>query len=149
MRHFRRSANLRAAVLALMAAGSLLAATGCGGSSSADQAKTDACNAKSDINTQVQKLKGLPPTLASVDTAQTALTKISDDLKTIQDNAPKVNGDLKGQLQDANAKFKDQVQQIGSSITSAQSVSDAATALTQAGNQLASAYQQAFQNVSC
>jgi chromosome segregation ATPase len=136
------------AVLAIAAG--LVAASGCGGgSSAADHTKTDACNAKSDINTQVQKLKGLPPTLSSVDTAKTALTKIEDDLSTIKDSAPKVDGDLKGQLQSANSQFEAQVKQISQSITSAQSLTAAATAITQAGDQLAADYQKAFANVSC
>jgi hypothetical protein len=136
------------AVMATVAG--LLAVSGCGGgSSAADQAKTDACNAKSDINTQVQKLKGLPPTVSSVDTAKTALTKIEDDLSTIKNSAPNVSGDLKGQLESANSQFETQVTQISQSITSAQSLTAAATALTQAGDQLAADYQKAFANVSC
>lgn len=140
---------MRITLVVVAVAAGLLAATGCGGSSEADKAKTDACNAKSDIETQVAKLKGLPPTLSSVDTAQTALKQIGDDLTTIKNAAPKVNGDLQGQLQDANAQFKSQVQQIGQGITSAQSLTEAATALTQAGNELQAGYKKAFANVSC
>jgi len=143
----RSRTRITLAVVAVLVG--LVTAAGCGGKSEADQAKTDACNARADINTQVAKLKGLPPTLQSVDAAQTALKQIGDDLTTIKNAAPKVNGDLKGQLQDANATFEAQVQQIGQSITSAQSLTDAATALTNAGNQLSAAYKQAFANVSC
>ena len=94
-------------------------------------------------------LKGLPLTPASVDTAKTALGGIQDDLSTIKDAAPQVTGDLKTQLQTANTQFTSQVQQTLSSITSAQSLSAAATALHGAGATLQASYKQAFANVRC
>ena len=141
---------MRFTLATLAIAAALLAATGCGGgASSADKAKTQACNASSDIKTQVNTLKGLTPTPGSADTAKTALNKISADLKTISDAAPKVKGSLKQELQTANAAFMTQVDQITQSITSAQSVSDAATAIANAGAALATSYQNAFKNVGC
>ena len=144
------SQGLRAGVAALAVAGALVAASGCGGSSSsADTAKTNACNAKADIDVQVKKLKGLPPSLSSVDTAKTALQQIQKDLGTIHDSVPDVTGDLKGQLKAANSAFGSQVNQITQEITSAQSLTDAAATLTTAGQHLAAQYQQAFAGVKC
>jgi uncharacterized protein YPO0396 len=141
---------MRFPVALLAIALAMLAATGCGGgTSSADKAKTQACNAVSDIKTQVDTLKTLAPTPTSVDTAKTALQKISADLKTVSDSAPEVKGSLKQQLQTANAAFKAQVDQITQSITSAGSVTDAATALATAGTALTTSYQDAFSNVAC
>lgn len=128
----------------------LLTAAGCGGSqSAADKAKSQACDASSDIKTQVDTLKGLPLSPDSVDKAKTALQKINSDLDTIATAAPSVKSDLGAQLKSANAAFKTQVQQIADSITSAQSLTAAATALASAGSTLSSAYQQAFANVQC
>ncbi len=129
----------------------LLAAAGCGGSSqsAADKAKSQACDASSDIQAQVDTLKGLPLSSDSVDKAKTALQKINSDLDTIATAAPTVKGDLGSQLKAANAAFKTQVQQIADSITSAQSLTAAATALASAGSTLGNAYQQAFANVQC
>ncbi len=128
----------------------LLAAAGCGGSqSAADKAKSQACDASSDIQTQVDTLKGLPLSSDSVDKAKTALQKINADLDTIATAAPTVKGDLGSQLKAANAEFKTQVQQIADSITSAQSLTAAATALASAGSTLSNSYQQAFANVQC
>lgn len=140
--------RLSLAMLAIALA--MLAATGCGGgTSSADKAKSQACDAVSGIKTQVNTLKGLTPTLASVDTAKTALQKISTDLKTISDAAPQVKGSLKQQLQTANSTFQAQVAQTTQSITSPGSVTAAVTALQTAGAALAKSYQTAFANVSC
>ena len=128
----------------------LLAATACGSSqSAADKAKSQACSAVADTKTQVATLKGLPLAPSSVDTAKTALQKIDANLKTISDAAPTVSGDLKSQLETANATFKAQVQQTTQSITSAQSLTSAATAVTTAGKTLAASYQQAFAGVKC
>jgi len=97
----------------------------------------------------VDTLKGLPLSPDSVDKAKTALQKINSDLDTIATAAPTVKGDLGSQLQTANASFRTQVQQIADSITSAQSLTAAATALASAGSTLSNSYQQAFANVKC
>ncbi|HEY2790454.1 MAG TPA: hypothetical protein VGI72_13465 [Gaiellales bacterium] len=141
---------MRLAFATLAIALAVLAAAGCGGgSSSADKAKTNACNAVSDIQTQVNALKGLTPTPGSVDAAKTALTKISADLKTVRDSAPDVKGSLKQELQTANSNFTSQVTQVAQSITSAASVTAAVTALQNAGTALATSYQNAFAKVRC
>jgi hypothetical protein len=128
----------------------LLATTGCGSSqSAADKAKSQACGAVADIKMQITTLKGLPLATSSVDTAKTALQKIETNLQTISDAAPKVSGDLKGQLQTADATFKAQVQQTAQSVTSAQSLTGAAAAVTSAGKTLEASYQQAFASVKC
>ena len=77
------------------------------------------------------------------------MQKIEADLKTISDAAPTVSGDLKGQLQTADATFKAQVQQAAQSVTSAQSLTSAATAVSTAGKTLEASYQQAFGSVKC
>jgi hypothetical protein len=142
--------GVRAAVAALAVVAALVAASGCGGgSSSADTARNNACNAKADIDAQVTKLKGLPASLSSVDTAKTSLDQIQKDLGTIQDSLPDVTGDLKDQLKAANAAFSSQVDQVTQDITSAQSVTDAAATLTTAGQHLADQYERAFADVKC
>jgi hypothetical protein len=141
---------MRTVGLIAILATALLAAAGCGGGqSAADKAKSQACDASSDIQAQVDTLKGLQLSPDSVDKAKTALQKINSDLDTIATAAPTVKGDLGGQLKSANAAFKTQVQQIANSITSAQSLTAAATALASAGSTLSSAYQKAFANVQC
>ena len=128
----------------------LLASASCGGGESADdKAKSQACDASSDIKAQVDTLKGLPMSSDSVDKAKAALQKINSDLDSIATAAPTVKGDLGSQLKAANAAFKTQVQQIADSITSAQWLTAAATALASAGSTLSNAYQQAFANVQC
>jgi hypothetical protein len=144
------SHGLRAAVAAFAIIAALAEPAGCGGgSSSADTAKKNACKAKSDIDAQVTKLKGLPASLSSLDTAKTALQQIQKDLGTIQDSVPDMTGDLKDQMKAANAAFSSQVSQVTQDVTSAQAATDAAGTLTAAGQHLAEQYQQAFADVKC
>ena len=86
----------------------LLASAGCGGGqSAADKAKSQACDASSDIQAQVDTLKGLPLSPDSVDKAKTALQKINSDLDTIATAAPTVKGDLGSQLKDCERRVQD------------------------------------------
>ncbi len=135
------------AVLAL----AMAVSAGCGGNdeSAADKAKNTACDAVSDINKQVTTLKGLPLETSSVDTAKTAFTQIQTDLATISTQSATVSDELKSQLQAANATFKAQVQAAAQSITSAESLSAAATAVSSAGKSLEVSYQEAFGDVKC
>ncbi len=141
---------MRAIGLVAVLALALLAASGCGSSqSAADKAKSQACDAISDIKTQITTLKGLPLATSSVDTAKTAVQAIQTDLKTISDAAPTVGGDVQSQLQTANATFKTSVQQTAQSVTSSQSLTAAATAISTAGTTLEASYQQAFSSIKC
>lgn len=136
---------LAAAILAL------LAASACGGSSSStsDKAKQQACDARSDIQTQITNLANLPLNIDSVDKAKTALTAIQTDLNTIKDAAPKVGGDLQKQLETANATFVNAVQTVVSNISTATDLTTVASNLTAAAGQLQTAYRQAFGDISC
>ena len=141
---------MRAIASLVVLVSAFLATTACGSSeSAADRAKSQACDAVSDIQTQVTTLKGLPLQTSSVDTAKTALRQIQADLKTISAQAPTVTGNLKTQLQTADATFKTQAQQAVESVTSAESLTAAATAVAAAGQTLETSYQQAFGDVKC
>ena len=150
VRSQRWAGSARLSLLALAVVVPLLVASGCGGGQSeADKAKSQACDAKSDISTQIDTLKGLPLTASSVDPAKTALQAIETDLKTIENAIPTVKGSLKTELQDATATFKTQLQQAAQSVTSAQSVPEAVAAAGTAVTTLATSYEQAFANVEC
>jgi hypothetical protein len=146
----RLPSNALRLAVASLAVAAALAAAGCGGSgSAADDAKADACKAKTDIDAQVTKLQGLPASLTSLDTAKTALERIQSDLATIRDSVPDVTGDLQDQLKAANSAFSSQVSQVTQDITSAQAATDAAGTLSAAGRHLSEEYTQAFTDVQC
>jgi len=126
-----------------------LVATACGGDSSAEKAKTQACDARADIQKQVDTLKGLPLAAGSIDTAKTAVTAIQTDLQQIDDAGPDLKGELKGQLEQANTTFKATLQTIADKVDTSSSLPDITAALTTAGTDLQAAYQSAFANVKC
>ena len=126
-----------------------LVASACGGDSSAEKAKTQACDARADIQKQIDTLKGLPLAAGSIDTAKTAVTAIRTDLQQIDDAAPDLKGELKGQLEQANSTFKATLQTIADKVDTSSSLPDITAALTTAGTDLQAAYQSAFANVKC
>ena len=90
-------------VISMLAVALLAAACG-GGQSEADKAKSQACDASSDIQAQVDTLKGLPLSSDSVDKAKAALEKINSDLDTIAAAAPTVKGGFPDRFAPAQAR---------------------------------------------
>ena len=139
-------------MLVLAAAGAL-ALGGCGGGSSSsskqDDAKAQVCDARADISKQVDTLKGLTVSAATLDQIQTSLKAIDSDLKKISGAAGDLKGDDKSQLQQANKEFVTQINNIASSLVKSTSLSQAQSQAKDALSQLSDAYQQTFAKFSC
>jgi len=139
-------------MLVLAAAGAL-ALGGCGGGSSSsskqDDAKAQVCDARADISKQVDTLKGLTVSAATLDQIQTSLKAIDSDLKKIAGAAGDLKGDDKSQLQQANKDFITQINNIASSLVKSTSLSQAQSQAKDALSQLSDAYQQTFAKFSC
>jgi hypothetical protein len=140
-----------AAVLLVVLVALALGACGGGssGSSKQDKAKQQVCSAREDMAKQVDTLKGLTLSTATLDTVQTSLKAIDDDLKKIKDATGNLSGDNKSQLQKANQEFVSKVNSIASSLLKTSSLSQAQSQATAALQQLADAYQQTFAKFSC
>jgi hypothetical protein len=141
-----RPATVLLAVLFALALG---ACGGGSGSSKEDKAKQQVCSAREDMAKQVDTLKGLTLSTATLDTVQTSLKAIDDDLKKIKDATGNLSGDNKSQLQKANQEFVSKVNSIASSLLKTSSLSQAQSQATAALQQLADAYQQTFAKFSC
>jgi Tfp pilus assembly protein PilP len=135
-------------VLILLLATSLVVATGCG-ESKADKAKKQVCSSKSDIQTQVNKLKGMTLSTATTSQIQDSLNSIKSDLQKISSAQSDLSSDRKQQVQAANQAFTSQFQSILSDLGTNLSIANAKTQLQTATQQLASAYQQSFAKVNC
>src|SRR5689334_7996590 len=116
-----------------------LAIASCGGSSGADQARTDACNAVTDINTQVKKLQGYTLTTVTSDKVKANVNSIKSDLKTIKGALPDLKGSLKSQLTSATDTFNSKVSGLASSLGKSVSLQSAANQLMSATDQLGTA----------
>jgi hypothetical protein len=143
----KRSASISFTILlGIIAAASLLA--GCGGDSE-DDAKTQACDAVSDINAQVKQLQGYTLSTVTTDKVNANIDAIKADLSDIKGALPDVSSDLKSQLQAATESFNSEVSAVASSLGKNTSIAAAATQVTTAADQLAASYRRAFSDVSC
>jgi hypothetical protein len=129
----------------------LVLATGLGacGESDEEKAQNEVCDARADIQKQVDELSGLTLETATLDAVQKNLTAIRDDLKKIGDAQGDLSDERKQQVESANKEFTSQLRSIASDIGRSLSVADARTELESALDQLASAYKQSFAKVDC
>jgi hypothetical protein len=134
---------MTAAVLAAFAV------AGCGGNKKEDQAKNSVCDARADISKQVDTLKGLTISTATLDQVQNSLKAIGDDLTKIKNARGNLSSDRRKQVDDANKNFESQVKATFSDLGKSTSVTDAKTQLQQAFQSLASTYQQTYAKIDC
>ena len=119
------------------------------GQSSEDKAKSQVCDARADISKNVNELKGLTLSSATVDGVKKNVQAIQDDLGKIKDAQSNLNGARKQQVQAANQQFQAQVKSITQNVVKSLSLKDAGTQLTQATTQLADSYRQTLAKVDC
>ncbi len=149
----RGASSARRGVLCLgfLVAGLLLIATtavGCG-ESDEEKAQTQVCDARADMQTQVDELAGLTPATATADGVEGNLNAIEDDLNQIKDARGDLSEERKQEVDSATQEFSSELESIASGLTSDLSVSGAEAKLQTAGKQLGSSYQQTFAQIDC
>jgi Tfp pilus assembly protein PilP len=133
-------------IVLLLAAG--LAVAACG-ESEEDKAKAQVCDARADIQKQVDEMQGLTRSTATVDGVTKNLQAIRADLRKIKDAQGNLNDERKQQVQDANQAFEQQVRSTVQNVGKSLSVSDAETQLRSAVTDLANSYKQTLGKVDC
>ena len=139
------------ATLALLAVVAMLA-TGCGDDepSAQEQARSQVCDARADIERQIDTLRGLTLSTASIDAARQSLGAIGDDLARIKDAQGDLAPQRKQDVQQALDAFQSQVSGIASDFASGLTGGAQAQArLEMALGQLASGFRTAFEPVDC
>jgi uncharacterized protein YoxC len=136
----------RLLVLVLLSIG--IAAAGCG-ESDEEKAQNQVCDARDDIQTQIDELSNLTVSTATVDGIEQNLNAIQDDLQDIADAEGDLNEERRQQVESANKEFTAQLESIASGLTSNLSLSGAGEKLQDATQQLASSYKQTFATVDC
>ena len=126
-----------------------VALAGCGGQSKEDKAKSQVCDARSDISKQVNELSSLTLASASVDGIKQNVKAIQDDLGKIKDAQSDLTPQRKQQVQSANAAFTQQVKSIASNVGQGLSLSEAGTQIKTAASQLATSYKQTLGKIDC
>lgn len=137
--------------LGLLVAGLLLTAAiavGCG-ESDEEKAQNQVCDARADLNKQVNELAALTPATGTADGVQQNLDAIQNDLNEIKNAQGDLNEDRKQQVESANQEFASQVQAVASDLGTNLSASGAQAQLQSAATQLQTAYKQTFAQVDC
>ena len=150
---------MRSTACVLALATLTLALGACGGDdSSADKASTPTaaeaaqstvCDARADIATQVDELKGLTAATVTKDGVKQSLETIKKSLSDMSSAQSELSGDRRSEAEAANKAFTSSVQQIKSEFLSSVSASDAKTALVAALQQLATSYKTTFEPLDC
>ncbi len=134
------------AVVAVLASALVLVACG---ESSQEKAKTQVCDARSDISKQVKTLSGLTLSTSILTEAKTGLEAIGKDLTKIKDAQPDLEPARKQQVETATSTFASQVESILSELVSKPSLSKLETQLKSSLTQLLASYEKALAPLSC
>ena len=138
---------MRLAVAAVVAAmGVSLSACG---TSKEDEAKNDVCDARADIQKQVDSLKGMTASTVTADQVSKSLQAIGDDLQKISDAQGDLSDDRRSQVEAANKAFTADVKEVGSTVLRSTSAGEAKTQLRQAVTNLSDTYSNTFAKVDC
>jgi hypothetical protein len=140
----RRLATVASVVLLALA----LPLAGCG-ESKEEQAKKTVCAAKSDIQTRIQTLKTLTPSVAALPQVKTEVSAIAKDLEKITGAQEDLSPSRKAQVKQATQTFEQQVSSVLSSVTSSLSLSGVESQLKSALQQLESSYASALGPIEC
>jgi uncharacterized lipoprotein YehR (DUF1307 family) len=134
--------------LVLTALALLMTLAACG-QSDEEKAKAKVCDARDDIQTQVNELQNLTLGTATLDKVRSHLTAIRDDLQTMVDAQSDLSSSDKKQLDKANETFRSQMKALSGDLGRSVSIEDAAKQLKSDFAALATAYQQAFRPIDC
>jgi hypothetical protein len=121
---------------------------GCG-ESGEEKAQASVCDARADIDKQVQELSGLTAATVTLDGVRGSLKAINADLGEIKDAQGDLAGDRKDQVEKAWQTFGAEVKAIGSSLLTSLSAADAKQQLASSLDGLAGSFKTAFGPVDC
>jgi hypothetical protein len=133
---------------ALLAVGAASLAVAACGESSQETAQNEVCDARADIQQQVDDLKGLTFSADTPSKVQDGLNSIGDDLRNIKDAQGELDDDRRQQVQSAVQSFESEVKSVAGDLGSL-TLSNAETQLKSATTDLANGFRRAFQPVDC
>ncbi len=144
-----KPALLRPIVAALLLA-SVVAVGACGDDeSSAEKAQNQVCDARADIQKQVDELSQLTLSTATTDGIEQNLQAIKDDLGKIKDAQGDLNADRKQEVESATQQFTSEVDSVVKGVGSSTSLDQAASQLSSAFDDLAQSFKQTLSPINC
>ena len=125
-----------------------LALAGCG-ESKEDKAQNTVCDARADIQKQVDELKATTVTTGTLDGVQANLKAIGDGLQKMAKARADLTGDRRAELQKATQAFRAEVADVGRKLVTSVSLSDGKQQIQTAVQGLADSYKTAFAPIDC
>ena len=149
MRLRGRSARTRVVPLLAALIGSVALAASCG-ESDEEKAQNAVCDARDDIQRQVDELASLTITSASIDQVTGHLRAIRDDLQKIANQQDQLDPDRQQEVEQAGKQFRSELGEVaGDVIAGTTSGEEAGTRVSSALDQLATSFKQAYGPVDC
>jgi hypothetical protein len=117
--------------------------------SAQDKAQTQVCEARADIQAQIETLQALPLTTASIDKARKGVTAIETDVQRIVTAQEQLVPERRKQVQAAIRTFSQELRTIVSDGLAAGLNGDVVAAVKGAGEQLSASFGRALAPIDC
>ena len=117
--------------------------------SAQDQAASQVCSARKDIQAQAETLTTLGDGSATKASVTSALTAVKSDVQKIKDAQPDLAPERKQQVQDAVATFETELRTIARDAVTGLVTGDAKTQASDAAASLKSAVKESLQPIEC
>jgi hypothetical protein len=114
-----------------------------------DQAQTQVCSARASIQSQVETIKALPPTRASLPALASGAQAIRTDLQQIADAQPDLAPERRQQVEAARTTFRSDVEKIAKDAVASGLTGDAGATVSAAADQLAASSKSALSPIDC
>ncbi len=145
-----KPALMRPIVAVLLIAVAALAVGACGDDESDEEkAQNQVCDARADIQKQVDALSNLTLSTATTEGIEQNLQAIEDDLGKIKDAQGDLNDERKQDVESATNQFKSEVDSVAKSVGQSTSLDQAASQLTSAFDDLSQSFKQTMQPIDC
>jgi uncharacterized protein YhaN len=138
----RAASSLFAVVVVALALGAC-------GESEEEKAMNTVCDAKDDIATQVDELKGLTAATVTTDAVRQNLEAIRNDLGEIADAQGDLSDDRRSEVEAATNEFTSSIRQVAGDLGTSLSASDAKNAAVSALKELGASYQETLAPIDC
>jgi hypothetical protein len=127
----------------------LALALGACGESEEEEALNTVCDAKDDIATRVDELRGLTAATVTTDAVRQNLEAIRDDLGEIADAQADLSDDRRSEVEAATNEFTSSIRQVAGDVGSSLSASEAKDAVVTALERLGASYQETLAPIDC
>jgi hypothetical protein len=147
LRHRTRVKHVGPLVLVLLLVASA-SAVGCG-ESDAEQAQDEVCEARADLEQQIDDLAGLTLTSANVDAVQDSVSAIEDDLQQIADAQGDLSEDRRQEVESATEEFTSEFEAVADDVGEDLSLSEGTARVESAATRLADSFEETFATIDC